>query len=124
MAPQVLLVDDEKHVVNVVRAMLEQRSLEVVVATSGEEALTMLEEKLPDLLLLDIMLPGIDGATLANKVKELPGAEQIPVIFLTGLVDPGEVQRGGNEIGGQYFLAKPFDAKELFSVIDRAMAEA
>lgn len=123
MTTTVLLVDDEKHVVNVVGHMLAQRDFRVVSAGSGEEALTLLEEITPDLALLDIILPGIDGATLAQRMRGLPATERTPIIFLTGLVEADEIHRGGNQIGGQYFLAKPFDSTELFEVIDRAIAE-
>ena len=65
MKRTVLLVDDERHVVTVVGKMLEQRDFRVISASSGEEALAILEDITPDLALLDIVLPGIDGATLA-----------------------------------------------------------
>ncbi|MCP4200702.1 MAG: response regulator [bacterium] len=123
MTTTVLLVDDEKHVVNVVGTMLEQRDFRVVTANSGEEALAMLEEITPDLALLDIILPGIDGATLAQRLRAHPPTENVPIVFLTGLVEADEIHRGGNQIGGQYFLAKPFDSTELFDVIDRAMSD-
>lgn len=124
MKKTVLLVDDEKHVVNVVGHMLEQRGYEVISASSGEQALEMLEDFTPNLALLDIILPGIDGATLAQRILARPATENVPIVFLTGLVEVNEVHRGGNQIGGQYFLAKPFDSTELFEVIDRAMADA
>ncbi len=124
MSKTVLLVDDEKHVVNVVGAMLEQRGFKVVTAGSGEEALELLEKTSVDLALLDIILPGIDGATLAQQVRARPVTENLPIVFLTGLVEIDEIHRSGHQIGGQYFLAKPFDSTELFEVIERAMAEA
>ena len=123
MKRTVLLVDDERHVVNVVGQMLEQRDFRVVSASSGEEALAMLEDITPDLALMDIILPGIDGATLAQRLRAHPKTEKTPVIFLTGLVEVAEVRRSGNQIGGQYFLAKPFDSTELFEVIDRALSD-
>lgn len=124
MPKTALLVDDEKHVVNVVSNMLEQRDFRVVSAGSGEEALALLEEGLsPDFALLDIILPGMDGATLAQRLRALPATENLPIVFLTGLVEADEIHRGGHQIGGQYFLAKPFDSTELFEVIDRAIAD-
>ncbi len=123
MTQTVLLVDDERHIVNVVGAMLEQRDFRVVSASSGEEALALLEDITPDLALLDIILPGIDGATLAQRLRARPATEEVPIVFLTGLVEADEIHKGGNQIGGQYFLAKPFDSTELFEVIERAMSE-
>jgi CheY-like chemotaxis protein len=123
MVRTVLLVDDEKHVVNVVTHMLEQRDFRVISASSGEEALELLGDVEPDLALLDIILPGIDGATLAQRLRAHPATENVPIVFLTGLVEVDEIHRDGNQIGGQYFLAKPFDATELFDVVERAMSE-
>lgn len=122
MTRTVLLVDDERHVVNVVGHMLEQRDFEVTSASSGEQALSLLEDFTPDLALLDIILPGIDGATLAQRLQEDPKTENIPIVFLTGLIEADEIHRGGNQIGGRYFLAKPFDSTELFEVIERALS--
>ncbi len=123
MRRTVLLVDDERHVLAVVGKMLEQRDFRVISASSGEEALALLENITPDLALLDIILPGIDGATLAQRFRAHPATKRTPIVFLTGLVEVTEVRRSGNRIGGQYFLAKPFDSTELFEVIDRAMSE-
>ncbi len=124
MRRTVLLVDDERHVLAVVGKMLEQRDFRVIPASSGEEALALLENITPDLAVLDIILPGIDGATLAQRLRDRPATERTPIVFLTGLVEVAEVRSSGNQIGGQYFLAKPFDSSELFEVIDRAMSEA
>lgn len=124
MTRTALLVDDEKHVVNVVGNMLEQRGFKVISAGSGEEALALIEEVAPDVALLDIILPGIDGATLAQRLRAHPATENVPIVFLTGLVEADEVHKGGNQIGGQYFLAKPFDSAELFDVIERAVSES
>ena len=77
----------------------------------------MVEDTRPDAILLDIVLPRMDGATVAQKLREDPETADIPIVFLTGLVDGDEVQRRGPIIGGQYFLAKPFDAKRLHEVL-------
>lgn len=124
MTTTILIVDDEKHLLNVVSRMLAQRDFRVVSAGSGEEALSLLEDESPALALLDIVLPGMDGATLAQRIRERPETENLPIVFLTGLIESDEIHRDGNQIGGQYFLAKPFDAKQLVSVIDHAIAEA
>lgn len=124
MGETVLLVDDEKHVLNVVGNMLERRGFKVLSADSGEEALELLDGVRPDLALLDIVLPGIDGATLAQRIRARSETENLPIVFLTGLVETDEIHRSGHQIGGQYFLAKPFDSTELFEVIERAMEDS
>ncbi len=116
----ILVVDDERHVVQVVQSMLERKGHTVTAATDGEEALKKIAERLPDLILLDIVMPKLDGATLAQRLRQRPDTRDIPVIFLTALFDSGEQRRRGPRIGGQLILAKPFDAIELFEIIELA----
>lgn len=121
---RVLVVDDEDQVLQVVTSMLEVEGHDVVTASHGVEALLRVEDSRPDAILLDIVLPRMDGATVAQKLREDPGTADIPIVFLTGLVDSDEVERKGPIIGGQYFLAKPFDAEQLYEVLDLATEEA
>jgi len=114
---RILVVDDEDQILQLVSAMLELEGHEVVTASHGVEALLMVEDTRPDAILLDIVLPRMDGATVAQKLREDPETADIPIVFLTGLVDGDEMQRRGPIIGGQYFLAKPFDAKRLHDVL-------
>ena len=100
--------------------LLKTRDHEVVTAANGEEALELVNSERPEALFLDIMMPGVDGATVAQRLRETPETADIPIIFLTGLVDADEMRKRGPKIGGQYFLAKPFDAERLFQVLELA----
>jgi CheY-like chemotaxis protein len=121
---KILVVDDEEQILRLVSSMLELEGHEVVTATHGEEALQQVQEGPPDAIFLDIVLPRMDGATVAQKLREKPQTAAIPIIFLTGLVDTEEMSRRGPMIGGQYFLAKPFDAEALYAVLDLATQNA
>ena len=123
MATKVVLVDDDRHVLDVVSQMLAKRRYSVVAVSDGDVAVAKIVDEMPDLILLDIVLPGTDGTTIAQEVRGNPRTEDIPIVFLTGLVGSDETHRDHNRIGGHFFLAKPFDSTELFGVIDRAMAE-
>ena len=114
---RILVVDDEEPILQLVTAMLELEGHEVVTASHGVEALLRVGDNRPDAILLDIVLPQMDGATVAQKLREDPGTADIPIVFLTGLGDSDEVRRRGPIIGGQYFLAKPFDAHRLREVL-------
>lgn len=117
---KVLVVDDEEQVLRLVAALLQARDHDVTTAANGEEALIQVESDRPDAIFLDIMMPGVDGATVAQRLREAPETADIPIIFLTGLVDAEEMRKRGPKIGGQFFLAKPFDAERLYQVLDLA----
>ena len=121
MAKKVLVVDDEKHVVNVLQTMLARKGYRVSVAADGRGALRKAFKEKPDLVLLDLMIPKIDGTTVAQRLREDPRTADIPVIFLTGLLGEGEARRRGPEIGGHYFLPTPFDAEQLYETIEMAL---
>ena len=117
---KVLVVDDEEQVLQLVANLLEVKQHEVTTVSHGEEALQAVDADRPDAIFLDIMMPGVDGATVAQRLREAPETADIPIIFLTGLVDADEMRKRGPKIGGQYFLAKPFDAERLYQVLDLA----
>lgn len=119
MGKTILVVDDEQHVVQVVRAMLTREGHEVIVASNGQEALRTIENCRPDLILLDIVMPEMDGATLAEELHKRQETAKIPIVFLTGLVD-SDRGRDGSALAGQHVLPKPFGAEELYSIIELA----
>ena len=123
MAKTIMVVDDEQHVVEVVRAMLIRKGYEVIVASNGREALETLEDARPDLILLDIVMPEMDGATLAEELRKRPETAAIPIVFLTGLLDGKRDSSGDATITGQHMLAKPFGADELFEVLERSVPD-
>lgn len=124
MSTKIVLVDDDRNVCDVVSQMLATRRYSVITVSDGRKAMAKILEEIPDLILLDIILPGTDGTTIAQEVRDNPRTLDIPIIFLTGLVETEETHRDDNRIGGHYFLAKPFDSIELFDVIDRAMDDS
>lgn len=124
IALRVLVVDDEEQVLQLVVALLETKDHDVSTASHGEEALRQVETNRPEAILLDIMMPGVDGATVAQKLRETPDTADIPIVFLTGLVDAHEMSKRGPKIGGQYFLAKPFEPEDLYKVLELATRPA
>lgn len=110
----ILVVDDISANVLLLKVMLELEGYKVLTASSGEEAFAKVGEKNPDLILLDVLMPGMDGFELTRKLKKIPAYQDIPVIFLTALDNPSEVAEGF-KVGGHDFVSKPFNKIELLA---------
>lgn len=112
---KVMLIDDEENLQRAMRELLVTNGYEYCGATNGEDGLKMLATERPDLLLLDVMLPGINGFDLCRKIREQ--GRRIPVIFVSAksdIVDKGV----GFRAGGDDYVTKPFDARELLLRIE------
>src|ERR1044071_3558478 len=108
----VLIVDDEMTARETLIAMLEGEGYDLRVAKDGTQALQMLEELQPDLILLDVMMPGMDGYEVCRRVRSTPQLAEVPIILLTALDDRASLVRG-IEAGADDFLSKPADRREL-----------
>jgi excisionase family DNA binding protein len=108
--PLVLVVDDDPQVREVVRINLELEGYAVREAANGEEGLAALEEEAPDLILLDVMMPQVDGWEMLRRVQERHGVGSIPVVMFSGQLDVGNE---ATERGAQGFVGKPFDLRAL-----------
>jgi len=109
---KILIVDDEEKNRKLLKAWLEDEGYECHMATSGESALVLAPVIEPDLILLDIMMPGLDGYHVAAKLKQDMGLKNIPIIMVTALGDKDSVIRGLAS-GAEEFLTKPIDSNEL-----------
>lgn len=109
----ILVVDDEARIVNVVRMNLELEGCRVIAATNGREALERVRDNMPDLVLLDVMMPGMDGFEVLRRLRQF---STVPVIMLTAKDQPDDRVRG-LELGADDYIGKPFDHRELVSRI-------
>ena len=109
---RILLVDDTKDILIVVSKRLESWGYEALTAESGEDGLRMAQEQLPDLVLLDIMMPKMKGRDVCARLKADPKTAHIPVIFLTALGLADHV-KGGMDLGADDYIVKPFEPEEL-----------
>jgi excisionase family DNA binding protein len=110
--PAVLVVDDDDRLREFIRVNLEMDGYAVREAANAEEGLAALEEEPPDLILLDVMMPGMDGWEMLRRVQERHGVGTIPVIMFSGKVDEDTERRAAEE-GAHAFLGKPFDPQQL-----------
>ncbi|MEW6677382.1 MAG: phosphate regulon transcriptional regulator PhoB [Pseudomonadota bacterium] len=112
MAANILVVEDEPGIQEVLKFNLGLQGHHVILASSGEEALTLLGGALPDMILLDWMLPGISGIELARRVRQDNRLKQVPIIMLTARTEEQD-KVAGLETGADDYLTKPFSPKEL-----------
>ena len=118
---KILLVDDTKDIVFVVSRRLKSWGYEPLTADSGEEALRVAQEHIPDLILLDIMMPKMKGRDVCARLKADPRTAQIPVIFLTALSLPDHI-KAGLDVGAVDYIVKPFEPEELRERINITLA--
>lgn len=110
--PRILYVEDEADIREVAEFALEDEGFELLFCSSGEDALAKAPAFAPDLILLDVMMPGLDGPGTLKRLRELPGLETTIVAFLTAKVQPSEVSEFLS-LGAIEVIAKPFDPMSL-----------
>jgi DNA-binding response OmpR family regulator len=111
MQEKILVVDDEREIVNALKIYLESYNYKVIEAYTGDGAIRTSRSEIPDLILLDLMLPDITGYEICNKIKNDPLTRSIPIIMLTGVGETGRI--AGMKLGANDYIAKPFDINEL-----------
>ena len=116
MSKRLLIVDDEPNLLRAVAACLRSEGYEVTTARSGKDALLSLAESVPDLVISDVRMPGIDGYALVHRMRSTPRTALIPVIFLTAK-DQKEDRVEGFRTGVDAYITKPFEPDELLAVI-------
>ena len=109
---RVLLVDDEVDFVDVLSERLEANDFEVVPAYDGEEALEKAKEIRPDIIILDILIPKINGFEVCRKLKADPNCKDIPIIMLTAMFHPNDM-KFGEAMGANAYMTKPFEPQVL-----------
>ena len=111
-AKKILIIEDKPENISMLFDFLEQYDYELLVATDGESGLEVAQEKIPDLILLDVMMPGINGFETCRRLKQQLALQDIPVIFMTALSEL-ENKIAGFEAGGVDYVTKPFQQQEL-----------
>ena len=122
MGKKILAVDDEPTILKMLETRLKAEGYEVFTAHSGEEGLQQCKSLKPDAVILDIMMPDMDGNEVAAHMQEDPNLKNIPIIFLTAVVKPQEIPKS-RKIGGHYFLSKAFKREELVGILKKMLSE-
>ena len=121
---RILVVDDEASITRLLKLNLEQTNDYLVRAENdAEAAVAAAEEFNPDLILLDVMMPGLDGGELASRFQASPGLKSVPIVFLTAAATKGEIYARGGKVGGLPFLAKPVEISEVVACLKQHLGE-
>ncbi len=116
MTAKILAVDDERTTLKLIEQALSPLGFQLLLASRGEEALTLAKEEGPDLVIIDLMLPDIEGGEVIRRLRELPSTAETPVIILSGIVQSVEGQADNRvNVSGLFYpaIAKPFSREEL-----------
>ena len=115
---KILIIDDEEDFGHFIKLNLERTGeFEVLVSTEGKQGIVLAKSHNPDLILLDIMMPEMDGTEIAEHLLDDTSTKDIPIVFLTALVKKGELKDKTGRIAGRYFIAKPVTSDELIAKI-------
>src|SRR5678815_3447808 len=117
---RVLVVDDEAPIRLLCRVNLEAEKMEVLEAGDGPTGLEMARKEHPDVILLDVMMPGLDGWRVAEELLEDPATSSIPIVFLTARAELRDRARG-IDLGGVDYITKPFNPTELAAVVEHLL---
>jgi len=120
---RILIADDDENIRAVFRTILENEGFEVVEASNGQEAIDAARSAQPDLLLLDIDMPGMDGYTVLLLMRADPLHRHIPVVVMTGRYTTGEYRKHSEELGAVLHLAKPIPKPDLLAAVEQALTE-
>lgn len=116
-AKKILIVDDDEKMLRLFGDFLLKEGFEIITANNGNDGIRLAIEKNPDLILLDVMMPGKDGGEVGKELQDNIKTKNIPIIFLTSLVSENEVGKSGNKIGGRLYVSKSSDKKEIVKKI-------
>ena len=123
MPRKILAVDDENDVLLVVKTALETEGFNVVTASNGFDALEKVAAEMPDLVVLDVMMPGMTGFEVLDKIRADSRTARIPVIMLTGLSEKGKI-RDALAAGTDFYIVKPFEFRDLLTKVNIALNPA
>jgi len=120
---KILLIDDHKTVLKLLEAILRIKGYDLLYAESGSQGISMARQHTPDLILLDVMMPDLDGFKVCQYLKNQAETREIPVVFLTarGAEDDYDA---GRSAGADAFMTKPFQAMEVLNLVDRMLKAA
>ena len=117
---KLLLIDDDPNLILLVKDYLEFRGYNVVTAENGREALDVLDQNIPDMIICDVMMPEMDGYALVKHIRQEPQTNSIPILFLSAKGQSQDRVKGLNE-GADVYMVKPFEPEELVAQVESSL---
>ncbi|MCQ9206373.1 MAG: response regulator [Omnitrophica bacterium] len=124
MKKKILIVDDEEDFLNTTGPILKNAGYEIIQSSNGKDAANLARKHRPDLILLDINMPGIDGSRTTDILKNDDSTRNIPIIYLSGLLKEAEIEDGhitGSKVGDVHFISKSQTPKKLLEAIKKSI---
>lgn len=122
MKPTILVIEDDPIAAKLMQYQLERKGYQILIASNGVQGVKMIQVNPPDLLLLDLMLPGLDGFEVLNRLRADPQTADLPVVIVSAKSQPGDKQMAAR-IGANAYLTKPYDRAELLALIRSLLSE-
>jgi CheY-like chemotaxis protein len=123
MSPRVLVVDDDPQVLRLMRVNLELEGYDVVSAPDGEEALEAVVTERPDVVVCDVMMPGVDGLTVLRSLRSNPQFSKIPFVVVSAKAQRSDV-KAALDMGADTYITKPFDPQDLLDAVEHLLNRA
>ncbi len=120
---RLLLIDDDPNLILLVKDYLEFRGYDVITAENGREALEVLDQETPDMIICDVMMPEMDGYSLVSAIRQDPKTSWVPVLFLSAKGQSQDRVKGLN-IGADVYMVKPFEPEELVAQVESSLKQA
>jgi len=117
---KVLVVDDDPYILMSLEFLMKKNGYDVMVARNGTEALDLVEKQLPNIVLLDIMMPDVDGYEICRHIKKTPKLKHTKVVFMSAKTKEADIQKG-YDLGAALYITKPFSTRELTKQINELM---
>jgi len=114
---KILIVEDDQHIRKLLTILIRKEDVEIDEAVEGNEALQKLQDNRYDLVILDIMMPNVDGFSILKELREKPATAQLPVIIVTAKTEDKDLMRGYS-MGANYYITKPFEPQDLIHSIE------
>ena len=122
LVPHILVVDDDPYILMSLEFLMKKNGFEVIVARNGSEAMELLKTQKPTLVLLDIMMPDVDGYEICKYIKKTTALQSTKVVFMSAKTKESDIKKG-YELGAALYVTKPFSTRELMKQIKELVSE-